>query len=55
MTALQCPVCELKFSSDRDMIDHISLDHPDFDVNPKDPEDKYRLERRERARKEPDR
>ncbi len=53
MAALQCPVCELRFATDRDMNDHIALDHPDFDLEPKDPKDRYRLEQRERSLKGP--
>ena len=54
MTAVQCPDCELRFSTERDLDDHLRLDHPDFHVEPKSPEDAFLLEsRRRRHRPEP--
>lgn len=51
---IQCPDCELRFSSERDLDDHLKLDHPDFHVEPKSPEDAFLLEtRRRRHRPEP--
>jgi hypothetical protein len=48
MTAIQCPDCDLRFASERDLDDHLKLDHPDFHVEPKTPEDAILLERRHR-------
>ncbi len=52
MSAIQCPECELRFSSDRDLDDHIRLDHPDRNFEPKSPEDAALFEERRRRRRE---
>jgi hypothetical protein len=46
----QCPDCELRFSNERDLDDHLRLDHPDFHVEPKSPEDAFLLESHRRRR-----
>lgn len=46
MSAIQCPDCELRFRTERELDDHLRLDHPDFHVEPKSPEDAYLLENR---------
>lgn len=48
MASFQCPACELRFSNERDLDDHLSLDHPNFHIEPKSPEDAYLLERHKR-------
>ena len=51
MTAIQCPDCDLKFASERHLDNHLRLDHPDFHVEPKTPEDALLLERRHSHRR----
>lgn len=46
--AFQCPSCDLRFSNERDLDDHLKLDHPGFHIEPKSPEDAYLLERHKR-------
>ncbi len=35
MDVYQCPECELRFRSARELDDHISLDHPEFEAEGK--------------------
>jgi hypothetical protein len=51
MSAIQCPDCDLRFASERDLDDHLKLDHPDFHVEPKSPEDALLMERRHSHRR----
>ena len=39
MDAYQCPECELKFRSENELKQHLSLEHPDFRADPKTVED----------------
>jgi predicted nucleic acid-binding Zn ribbon protein len=39
MYVYQCPECNLKFAYATEMEQHLSLDHPDFEVTPKTIED----------------
>lgn len=48
MSAIQCPECELRFSSEPDLDDHLKIDHPDFHAEPKSPEDALLQEARRR-------
>lgn len=33
---LQCPYCELKFSSNADLKQHLAFDHPDREIPPEE-------------------
>lgn len=39
MDIYQCPVCELRFRLGNELLQHVSLDHPDFSVKSKSEED----------------
>jgi hypothetical protein len=39
MYVYQCPECDLKFQHASELEQHMSLDHPDFQVTPKTIED----------------
>ena len=56
MAAIHCPACDLRFALERDLDDHLKLDHPDFNVETETPQDELLLERRHRRRhqKRPD-
>lgn len=53
MTAIQCPVCELRFSNDRDLDDHLRIDHPDKHLEPTDEESRILLEKKRKERHPP--
>jgi hypothetical protein len=48
MAVLQCPECELRFTSEPDLDDHLQRDHPDFSAEPATDEDRLRQELRRR-------
>ncbi|MGH2808074.1 MAG: hypothetical protein ACRDKT_12465 [Actinomycetota bacterium] len=39
MDVYQCPGCKLRFALANELLNHITLDHPNFDVRSKSEED----------------
>ena len=54
MAVFQCPVCELRFSLNNELEDHLEQAHPDFEAEFDSPEDEM-IAAVKRRRRESDR
>lgn len=44
MPVVQCPVCDLRFSTEPDLDDHLAKDHPEFSSETDNEADRARKE-----------